>query len=140
MNQKLYLIPTTPTYEYEPYDHIYLVTAHTSEEAYQKAKSSLESNIPQELPEYESYDIETYSLPISPFHTSEKYDILNSIFLNTKGFEHMAYFNVNWNDYTEELSELAAKRIGQTQHILIRRFLQIIWYIHIKNCHQRRML
>ena len=26
-NQRLYLIPTTPSYEYEPYDHIYLVKA-----------------------------------------------------------------------------------------------------------------
>lgn len=110
-NQKLYLIPTTPTYEYEPYDHIYLVTAHTSEEAYNKAKSQLDSNIPLKLPEYESYNIETYNynLPISPFPKSQKYDILNPIFLSTKGFEHMAYFKVNWNKYTEQLSKIAAQ-------------------------------
>ena len=77
--QKLYLIPTTPTYEYEPYNHIYLVKASTPKEAYNKAKLQLDSNIPQELPEYESYEIEIHNnnLPISPFHTSEKYDILN---------------------------------------------------------------
>lgn len=110
-NKKLYLIPTTPTYEYEPYDHIYLVTASTSEEAYQKAKSQLDSNIPQKLPEYESYEIEIHNnnLPLSPFHESEKYDILNPIFFNTKGFEHMAYFKVNWNKYTEQLSKIADK-------------------------------
>ena len=110
-NQKLYLIPTTPSYEYEPYDHIYLVKASSSQEAYNRAKSKLDANIPQELQEYESYNcnVESYLLPQYPFQDSEKYDILNSIFLNTKGFEHMAYFNVNWNDYTDELSKLAAQ-------------------------------
>ena len=48
-NQKLYLIPTTSSYEYEPYDHIYLVKASSPQEAYQYAKSSLDTNIPQEL-------------------------------------------------------------------------------------------
>lgn len=108
-NQKLYLIPTTPPYEYEPYDYIYLVEAYSDKEAYNKAKSILDANIPQELPQYESYDIEIHDVPTFPFHESEKYDILNSIFLNTKGFEHMAYFNVNWNDYTDDLSKLAAQ-------------------------------
>ena len=106
-NQKLYLIPTTPSYEYEPYDHIYLVIAHSNREAYMKAKSELDANIPQELPEYESYDIEMHNLPVFPFHESKKYDILNPIFLSTKGLEHMAYFKVNWNNYTEELSKKA---------------------------------
>ena len=55
-NQKLYLIPTTPSYEYEPYDHIYLVKASSQQEAYNRAKSKLYANIPQELHEYESYD------------------------------------------------------------------------------------
>lgn len=105
--QKLYLIPTTPIYEYEPYDHIYLVEACSDKEAYNKAKLQLDSNIPQELPEYESYDIELHDIPISPFHESQKYDILNPIFLNTKGFEYMAYFKVNWNKYTEQLSKIA---------------------------------
>lgn len=106
-DQKLYLIPTTPSYKYEPYDHIYLVIACSDQEAYNKAKSELDANIPQELPEYESYDVEMEHLPIFPFHESEKYDILNPIFLRTKGLEHMAYFKVNWNNYTEELSKKA---------------------------------
>lgn len=72
-----------------------------------KAKSELDANIPQELPEYESYDIEMHNLPVFPFHESKKYDILNPIFLSTKGLEHMAYFKVNWNNYTEELSKKA---------------------------------
>ena len=110
-NQRLYLIPTTSSYEYEPYDHIYLVIASSSQEAYQYAKAKLDANIPQELPEYESYNcnVESYLLPQYPFHASEKYDILNSIFLNTKGFEYMAYFKVNWNKYTEQLSQIADK-------------------------------
>lgn len=111
INLKLYLIPTTPTYEYEPYDHIYLVNASSPQEAYQYAKSKLDANIPQKLPEYESYNcnVDSYLLPNYPFHASKKYDILNSIFLNTKGFEHMAYFKVNWNKYTEQLSQIADK-------------------------------
>lgn len=109
INQKLYLIPTTPTYEYEPYDHIYLVKASSSQEAYQHAKSKLDANIPQELSEYESYNynVEPYLLPNYPFHASKKYDILNQIFLNTKGFEYMGHFQVNWNNYTETLSKKA---------------------------------
>ena len=55
-NTNLYLIPTTPSYEYEPYDHIYLVKASSSQEAYQYAKLKLDANIPQELPEYELYN------------------------------------------------------------------------------------
>ena len=64
-NQKLYLIPTTPTYEYEPYDYIFLVSASSDQEAYKKAKFMLHSNIPQELPKYESYDcyIEWHRFP-----------------------------------------------------------------------------
>ena len=110
-NQKLYLIPTTPSYEYEPYDHIYLVKASSSQEAYQHAKSKLDANIPQELQEYKSYNcnVESYLLPQYPFPKSQKYDILNPIFLSTKGFEYMAYFKVNWNKYTEQLSKIADK-------------------------------
>ena len=83
-DQKLYLIPTTPSYQYEPYDHIYLVAAYSDQDAYNKAKSELDANIPQKLPKYESYNIETFGLPTFPFHESKKYDILNPIFLNTK--------------------------------------------------------
>lgn len=107
INKKLYLIPTTPTYEYEPYDHIYLVEAYSDNEAYQKAKSLLDANIPQKLSKYESYDIEIHDIPPFPFHKSQKNDILNQIFLNTKGLEYMAYFKVNWNKYTEQLSKIA---------------------------------
>lgn len=107
--KKLYLVPTTSLYEYAPYNHIYLVTAHSDQEAYSKAKSELDAYIPQKLPDYESYDINIskHNLPTSPFHESKKYDILNLIFLNTKGFKYMAYFKVNWNKYTKQLSQIA---------------------------------
>ena len=73
-NKKLYLIPTTPSYEYEPYNHVHLVKASSPQEAYQYAKAKLDANIPQELPEYESYNcnVESYLLSQFPFHESEK--------------------------------------------------------------------
>lgn len=115
--KKLYLIPTTPCYEYEPYNHIYLISASTPQEAYSYAKLKLDAYIPQELSEYESYDceVDSFLLPSHPFHTSQKYDILNSIFTNTKGAEHMAYFNVNWNEYTETIAKLAQKEIWSNE-------------------------
>ena len=102
-----YLIPTTATYEYEPYDYLYLVHAKSPQEAYEKAKKQLDANIPQESLEYEYYNIKLKNIPDYPFHESEKYDILNSILFNMKGFEYMAYFNVDWNNYTDDLSKLA---------------------------------
>lgn len=56
-----YLIPTTAAYCYEPYDHIYLVYANTSLEAYRKAQTELQGEyIPQESQKYESYPFELY--------------------------------------------------------------------------------
>lgn len=111
MSKKLYLIPTTPLYEYEPYDHIYLVSAATPQEAYTYAKKKLDAYIPKKLSEYEFYDckVDSYSLPLSPFHESSKYDILDSILKKTEGAAYMAYFNVNWNEYTEIIAKLAQK-------------------------------
>ena len=108
-----YLIPTTAAYCYEPYDHIYLIYANTSQEAYKKAHKKLEGEyIPQELQEYEYYPYELYKpydTDIFPFHESRKYDILTEAFKNTKGAEHMAYFQVNWNKYTDQLSKIVDK-------------------------------
>lgn len=105
-----YLIPTTPAYCYKPYNYIFMVHANSDKEAYEIAKEKLPANIPLELSSYEFYPCELY-LPgytdIDPFHESKKYDILTLSFKNTKGMEHMAHFNVNWNDYTEILSEKA---------------------------------
>lgn len=103
-----YLIPTTAPYVYEPYDYIYVVHANTSLEAYNIAKTKLSGYcIPQWLLGYEYYPTKLYGFPSDIFHESKKYDILIPILLNTKGFEHMAYFKVNWNNYTEQLVQIA---------------------------------
>lgn len=106
-----YLIPTTAAYCYEPYDHIYFVYADTPQEAYKKAQTELQGEyISQESQEYESYPFELYKpddTSVFPFHESQKYDILTEAFKNTKGAEYMAYFQVNWNKYTEQLSQKA---------------------------------
>lgn len=105
-----YLIPTTAPYVYQPYDYIYVVYANTPQEAYNIAKTKLSGYcIPKWSLEYEYYPVELYNLPSDIFHENEKYDILTPILLNTKGFEYMAYFNVNWNDYTKQLSLKAIK-------------------------------
>ena len=44
----------------------------------------------------------------------------------TKEAEHMAYFQVNWNKYTDQLSKIVDKKNGQITHIQIMEFLQII--------------
>ena len=108
-----YLVPTTAAYCYEPYDHLYLVYANTSQEAYNKACAKLQGEyIPQELTKYESYPFKLYKQDDTatfPFHESRKYDILIEAFQNTKGAEHMSYFQVNWNKYTEQLSKIVEK-------------------------------
>lgn len=105
-----YLIPTTAPYKYRPYDYIYVVYANTSNEAYDMAKNKLAGYcIPKWLPNYEYYPTKLYGFPKDIFHESQKYDILVSILLKTKGFEHMAYFQVNWNNYTEQLANKAIK-------------------------------
>lgn len=106
-----YLIPTTAAYCYEPYDHIYLVYANTPLEAYQTACNNLQGEyIPQKLQKYESYSFELYKpndTATFPFPESQKYDILTEAFKNTKGAEYMSYFQVNWNRYTDQLSQKA---------------------------------
>lgn len=105
-----YLIPTTAPYAYEPYDYIYMIYASTPKEAYTIAKEKLSGYcIPQQLPEYqyECYPVRISNIPQDIFHKSQKYDILYSLLQKTKGAEHMAYFKVNWNNYTEELSQIA---------------------------------
>lgn len=106
-----YLIPTTAAYCYEPYDHIYLVYANTPLEAYQTACNNLQGEyIPQKSQKYESYPFELYKpddIATFPFPESQKYDILTEAFKNTKGAEYMSYFQVNWNRYTDQLSQKA---------------------------------
>ena len=50
-----------------------------------------------------------YDTDIFPFHESRKYDILTEAFKKTKGAEHMVYFQVNWNKYTDQLSKIVDK-------------------------------
>ena len=105
-----YLIPTTAPYAYNPYDYIYMVYAGTSEEAYNIAKEKLSGYCcPQYLEEYEYYPVRISNIPQDIFYKSQKYDILYSLLQKTKGAEHMAYFNINWNDYTNTLVKLAQK-------------------------------
>ena len=106
-----YLIPTTAAYCYKPYDYIYLVYANTPLEAYRKAQTELQGEyIPEKSQKYESYPFELYKpndTATFPFPESQKYDILTEAFKNTKGAEYMSYFQVNWNRYTDQLSQKA---------------------------------
>ncbi len=105
-----YLVPTTAPYSYQTYDYIYIIYADSPQEAYKSAKEKLSGYcIPQESQEYEFYPTKLSNIPDYIFHNSQKYDILQSLLLNTKGFEHMVYFNVDWNNYIEELSKIAQK-------------------------------
>lgn len=103
----MYLIPTTPPYEYEPYDYLYIVKANSPSEAYTEAKRQLTDCIPLQSDDYEFYPYDFQKLPPYPFHESQKDDILDSLLYKTKGLETMSYFNVDWNDHLEELSKLA---------------------------------
>lgn len=105
-----YLIPVTESYG-DNYDYIALVHANTSQEAYFAAKQipniyNYNHTICQDETMYKIYNDELF-IPKNFFHISDKNDIMSLSFKNTKGCEHMAYFNVNWNDYTQELSSLA---------------------------------
>jgi hypothetical protein len=103
-----YLVPVTAPYAYEPYNYIYMVYANSPQEAYNNAKEKLLGYcIPQKSLEYEHYPTKLNNIPNDIFHESQKYDILNPILVNMKGFEYMAYFKVNWNNYTEQLSQIA---------------------------------
>ena len=101
-----YLVPISEVYGYN-FDYFIPIFADTNEEAYKKANILYDDRI-TDNPPYESYNfrliVEQKLYPLS-----QKYDILNSAFKRTKGFEHMAYFKVNWNKYTEQLSQIADK-------------------------------
>lgn len=106
-----YLIPVTESYGYH-YDYLALVHAKNSQEAYQAAKEIPDIYLYDHLvcndsSQYQSYVGELH-IPKQFFPISQKNDIMTISFKNTKGYEHMAFFNVNWNDYTETLSKIAA--------------------------------
>lgn len=107
-----YLIPVTESYGYH-YDYLTLVHAKNSQEAYQIAKKIpdiylYDHSVCNDSSKYQSYIGELH-IPKQFFSTSEKNDIMSISFKNTKGYEHMAYFQVNWNKYTDELSKIAAQ-------------------------------
>lgn len=108
-----YLVPTTAEYhnmDSMDYDHILLVHAESQEQAYRTAISKCFGRyIVYYSDNYEYYPLELEHPVyfIYPFHKSQKDVIIREIFqLEDK---HMAYFQVNWNKYTEQLSKIAAK-------------------------------
>lgn len=107
-----YLIPVTEAFG-DKYCYYALVHAATSQEAYLSAKQIFEiknydHTVCKDTSSYTAYTEELY-IPKQFFYESEKDDIMSLSFKNTKGYEHMAYFQVNWNTYTEKLSSLAIK-------------------------------
>ena len=110
-----YLVPTTASYCYDVYDYIYMVYANSHKEAYEIACEKLQGEyIPLKSTEYEFYPFKLYKPQEAyfyPFYKDRKYDILKEAFKNTKGAEHMAFFQINWNNYTEDLSKIANSEI-----------------------------
>ena len=99
-----YIVPISETYGY--YMKYFIpIFAKTPEDAYIKVKDLYDDRI-IDNPPYETYNFQL-KIEQNLYLMSQKNDILNLIFLSMKGFEHMAYFKVNWNKYTEQLSKIA---------------------------------
>lgn len=108
---KTYLIPVTESYGYK-YNSIAFVHANTPQEAYNSAKEipevyQYDHSVCKDNDLYQIYNDELY-IPKQFFPVSQKDDIMSISFKNTKGYEYMAYFKVNWNDYTSQLASIAA--------------------------------
>lgn len=113
-----YLIPVTESYG-SNLDYYAFVHASSSHAAYLLANQiptiinyghvvSNDENL------YQIYNDELY-IPQNFFYKSKKDDIMIISFKNTEGYEYMAYFQVNWNQYTEPLSNLAMKENWSNQ-------------------------
>lgn len=105
-----YLIPVTESYGYN-YEYFALIHAKDSKEAYESAKKIsdiclYDHMVCNDVNQYQTYMGELY-IPKQFFSVSQKNDIMTTSFKNTKGYEHMAYFKVNWNKYTNQLSKIA---------------------------------
>ena len=104
-----YLIPVTESFGYK-YNYYACVYADTPREAYVKAKKIPEIDpITQMISEDPStYIVYKINVPVKKqlFHVSELDVIMNDTFY-TRGTENMAFFNVNWNNYTDQLSSIA---------------------------------
>ena len=101
-----YLVPISEVYGYN-FDYFIPIFADTNEEAYKNANILYNDRI-TDNPPYESYNFQLM-VEQKLYLLSQKNVILNLAFKRTKGFEHIAYFKVNWNKYTEQLSQIADK-------------------------------
>ena len=101
-----YLIPVTEPFGDE-FNYLTTIYANTPLEAYSIASYKYNSRIISRQNEYESYN-EKLTLP-ELFPIAQKNDIMSISLKRTKGYRHMAFFNVNWNNYTSQLSSIAAK-------------------------------
>lgn len=105
-----YLIPVTESYGYN-YEYFVLVHATNPMDAYESSKKIpdiclYDHIVCNDINQYQTYTEELY-IPKQFFSVSQKNDIMITSFKNTKGYEHMAYFKVNWNKYTNQLSQIA---------------------------------
>lgn len=106
---KTYLVPVAGKHGGHDYNYLTPVYAGSPQEAYSIATTLFIDRIVKEQCEYESYKGNLPGIPYI-FPISDKDDIIKAS-LNTKeGCEdNMAYFKVNWNKYTEKLSQIAAQ-------------------------------
>lgn len=107
-----YLIPVTEPYG-SIYEYIALVHANDPVDAYARAKQIpdiylYDHYVCKNSKLYQVYNGKLY-IPKQLFPISQKNDIMTTSFKNTKGYEYMAFFNVNWNNYTEQLASIAAQ-------------------------------
>lgn len=122
-----YLIPVTEPFGYR-YTYLACVYASTPMEAYLKAKQipDIELNSQMVNEDSSTYEVYKINIPVEKqlFHVSEIDAILP--LKDARGDENMSFFNVNWNNYTEQLSSIAMKNHGQMTHIPTMAYWQII--------------
>lgn len=108
----MYIVPLTEPCGYN-YDYFELAIANSGKEAYKMLNIKYENR--SIFDQYDSYEEYQYNdlykdkvvqLLEKSFHISEKNDILTAYYRHT-GDYIMAFFNINWKDYTETLSSMA---------------------------------
>lgn len=108
-----YLIPAKATFTHK-YDSYALVHATSPQDAYIAAKAIPDlrygDTVCKDTSTYKEY-LSPLFIPQNFFHGSEKDGIMKLSFKKAKGYGHMAFFNVNWNNYTDELSALAMDEV-----------------------------
>lgn len=106
---KTYLIPVSESYDYH-LNYFRCIYANSSHEAYDKIKNLfVDRQISSDTNTYEVYE-GVLPIPKVLFHKDEKDDILNSV-LNEKisqGESEMGFFNVNWNNFTNDIAAIAS--------------------------------